>query len=251
LRVAIIGKIGADEFGRFMQAQLLRKGIDTSGLVVDPHIKTGLSVILSRGSDRAILTFAGTISELRYEEIDFEILAQARHLHMGSYYMLTRLRPQAASLFQRAHEMGLTTSLDTNYDPEERWTDGLQEMLAQTDIFLPNQTELLAVTGQGTIAAALQSLSHPGLTVAVKLGQTGGEARLDDQAVTAPALKVRVVDTTGAGDTFDAGFIFGYLNGWELQRSLELACVCGSLSTRAAGGATSQPTLEEAAAYLS
>lgn len=249
LRVAFIGKVGADEFGRFMREQLDSRQVDMHGLVVDPHIKTGLSVILSQGSDRAILTYAGTIPELRYEEIDFEIVARARHLHIGSYYMLRNLRPSIPLLLGRVRRMGLSTSLDTNYDPSERW-EGVREILEQVDVLLPNETELCAIAGEKNVDAASRKLSRPGLTLAAKLGAQGGIARVDDRTVSAPALKLPVVDTTGAGDSFDAGFLYGYLQGWDLERSLALACVCGSLSTRAAGGTPAQPTWEEAAGYL-
>ena len=249
LRVAFIGKVGADEFGRFMREQLVNRQVDISGLVVDPRLKTGLSVILSRGSDRAILTYAGTIPELRYEEIDFGIVARARHLHIGSYYMLQHLRPEVPLLFDRARGMGLSISVDTNYDPAERW-DGVQEILERVDVILPNETELCAISGEKEVEAALRKLARPGLAVAAKLGAQGGIARLDDRTVSAPALELPVVDTTGAGDSFDAGFLYGSLNGWDLDRSLALACVCGSLSTRASGGTTAQPTLVEATGYL-
>ena len=249
LRVAFIGKVGADEFGQFMREQLVQRGVEVGGLVVDPRIKTGLSVILSQGSDRAILTYAGTIPELRYEEIDAGILARARHLHMGSYYLLQALRPQVPLLFSRAREMGLTISLDSNYDPSERW-DGVQGLLSRVDVFLPNETELCAITGENEVSAALQKLAYRNLVVAIKLGPRGGAVWWNERFASAPALPVQVVDTTGAGDSFDAGFLYGYLQGWELERSLALACICGSLSTRAAGGTSAQPTWDEAAGYL-
>jgi sugar/nucleoside kinase (ribokinase family) len=250
LRVGFIGKVGQDEFGRFMCAEMAARGVDVDGMVVDEHIKTGLSVILSHGSDRAILTYAGTISELRYEEIDFGRLGQARHLHLGSYFMLQRLRPHIPELFAKARGLGLTVSLDTNYDPEEQWGGGLAEALAHCNLFLPNQTELLAISGAPDVETALRVLAQDGKIVAAKLGAQGGAARQGELVVSAPSLKVQVVDTTGAGDSFDAGFIYGYLHGWNLERSLRLACACGSLSTRRSGGTTAQPTLEEALPYL-
>jgi sugar/nucleoside kinase (ribokinase family) len=249
LKVSFIGKVGDDEFGHFMREQLIRREVDVQGLVVDPRIKTGLSVILSHGSDRAILTYAGTIPELRYEEIDQEILARARHLHIGSYYLLKHLRPEIPILFSRARDLGLTISLDTNYDPSERW-DGVQEIMGLIDVFLPNETEITAVAGVEGVEAALKKLANLDLIAAVKLGARGGAVQLKNKLIYAPALPVRLVDTTGAGDSFDAGFLYGYLNGWDLERNLALACICGSLSTRKAGGTSAQPTWEEAAGYL-
>ena len=246
LRVAFVGKVGDDIFGRFMREQMSERGVDTSGVVVDPAIPTGLSVILSRGDDRAILTHPGSIAALRAAEIDRRLLARARHLHMGSYFMLDALRPDVPALFGAAHDQGLTISLDTNYDPSERWDGGLREALRYVDVFLPNQAELLAIAGVDDLDAALEQMARRVPLVGVKLGAQGGVARRGDEIARVAALPVAVVDTTGAGDSFDAGFVYGYLSGWDLRRTLSLACACGSLSTRAAGGTAAQPTLAEA-----
>jgi sugar/nucleoside kinase (ribokinase family) len=246
LQVAFIGVVGDDEFGRFVAGELAARGVDTSGVVVDPAIKTGLTVILSRGDDRAILTYSGSIAALRYDQIDQSLLARARHLHLGSYFLLDALRPDVARLFESARAHGSSTSLDTNYDPAERWDGGLDEVLRHADIFLPNETELRAIAGTGDTAAALARLAGPSRIVAAKLGARGAVARRGAEVWHVAPLPVDVVDTTGAGDSFDAGFIYGYLAGWELERALRLAATCGSLSTRAVGGTGGQATLEEA-----
>jgi sugar/nucleoside kinase (ribokinase family) len=246
LRVVFIGKIGDDLFGRFMHQQLAERGVDVSGIVVDPAIHTGLSIILSRGVDRAILTYSGSIAALRYTEIDLGLLGQARHLHLGAYFMLEALRPDVTKLFAEARNRGLSISLDTNYDPTERWDGGLHEALRYVDIFLPNEIELCAIAGAQDTDAALERMAQSVPTIAVKLGGKGGVAHQNGQTVHANALPIGVVDTTGAGDSFDAGFVYGYLRGWDLARTLRLACICGSLSTRAAGGTAAQPTMAEA-----
>ena len=250
LRVAFVGKVGDDDFGRFVQAALTERGIDTRGVIVDPAVKTGLSVILSRGNDRAILTHSGSIAVLRYTEIDLSLLPLARHLHLGSYFLLDALRPDIPRLFHAARAAGLTVSLDTNYDPTETWNDGLADTLAHTDIFLPNDTELQAIAGLTEVAPALAKLAGQAPLVAVKLGPAGAVAQRGADCVTAAALPVTVIDSTGAGDSFDAGLIYGVLAGWDLAQSLRLGCVCGALSTRAAGGTGAQPTLAEALAVL-
>lgn len=250
MRVAFVGKVGDDEFGRFVMSELGKRGVDTSGVVIDPAIKTGLSVILSRPEDRAILTFSGSIAALRFDEIDMALLRQARHLHLGSYFLLDALRADVPRLFETARAHGLSTSLDTNYDPAEEWDGGLTDVLRHTDMFLPNETELCAIAGTSDRNAALDRLAARVPCVAVKLGAEGAVARRGSTTVRAAGPTVQVVDTTGAGDTFDAGFIYGFMNGWELERALQFACVCGALSTRAAGGTTAQPTLDEALEQL-
>ena len=250
LRVAFIGKAGNDEFGRFMLRELNQRGIDTSGVVIDQHLPTGLSVILSRPADRAILTHLGSIAALRFDEIDLSLLSRARHLHLGSYYLLDALRPDVPRLFDEAKAHGLSISIDTNYDPTEQWASGLRETLQRVDVFLPNETELLAITHEDAIEAGLDRLAEIP-TVAVKLGARGAIARRGSEIVQADSIPVKVVDTTGAGDSFDAGFIYGYLTGRPLAQSLRLACVCGSLSTRVAGGTGAQATLQEVLDHLS
>ncbi len=250
LRVAFCGLVGDDIFGRFMLEAMAKRGIDTSACVVDRRGRpTGLSVILARaGGDRAILTHPGTIGDLTIEQVDRSLLSRARHLHVSSWFLLDGLRPDLPDLFRDARRMGLTTSLDTNFDPAGEWQ--LADMLDQCDIFLPNDVEALAITGAPDLPAALDALAGRAGTVAVKLGREGGVARRGNEEVRAQPLAVNVVDTVGAGDSFDAGFLAGILGGRSLEESLRLALACGSLSVTAAGGTAAQPTLEEALAAI-
>jgi len=250
LRVGFIGKVGDDTFGRFMVDALRGYCIDTDGIVVDPIVKTGLTVILSRGNDRAILTYLGSIAALRPEEVDRTALARARHLHLGSYFLLDALRPAVPELYAQAKASGLSTSLDTNYDPRETWDGGLDAVLAHTDVFLPNAAELLAITRTAEIETGLAALRGRIPTIAVKLGGEGSRAVQGERDERAGIVPVELVDTTGAGDSFDAGFVYGYLAGWDLARTLRFAGACGSLSTRAAGGTAAQATLAEALTYV-
>ena len=249
LRVAFCGLVGDDLFGRFMLDAMAARGVDTAGCIIDPARATGFSVILAQtGGDRAILTYAGSMDALTIQQIDRSLLKRARHLHVGAYFLLDALRPDLPELFRDARRLGLTTSLDTNYDPAGRWELG--DMLNQCDVFLPNAAEALAISGAADLPAALDVLAGRTPTLAVKLGSDGGLARQGSTEVRARPLPVAVVDTVGAGDSFDAGFLCGYLNGWPLERALRLALACGSLSTTAAGGTAAQPTMMEALAAM-
>lgn len=250
LRTAFIGKLGADIFGHFMIEQLQSRGVDTRGVILDPNLQTGLSVILACGADRAILTHMGAIPALRFEDIDQALLVQGRHLHLGSYFLLDNLRPDIPALFDLARKAGLTISLDTNYDPTEQWDGGLEQALERADIFLPNETELKAISGQSDLSTGLGYLTRLTPVVAVKQGAQGALARCGNIVAQAETLPVQVIDTVGAGDSFDAGFIFGHLARWDLQRTLRLACICGALSTTRAGGIAGQPTLAEALSQM-
>jgi sugar/nucleoside kinase (ribokinase family) len=250
LRVAFIGKVGDDLLGRFVKEQLTLRGVDISNVLTDPTIKTGLSIILNHHADRAILTYSGSIRELCLADVNMVLVARARHLHMGSFYMLDALRPDVPRLFDDVRTLGLSISIDTNYDPTETWDSDIISTLSRADIFLPNTTELLGITRQPTVETALNAIGTLVPVTAVKLGEVGAMARSGRETVFAPGVAVRVVDTTGAGDSFDAGFVYGHLAGWPLEHALRLGCACGSLSTRAAGGTAAQATLDEALAAL-
>ena len=249
LRVGYCGVVGDDFFGRFMLESLQARNVDTRAIVVDPALKTGLSVILNVPGDRAILTHLGAIDALDARQVDRSLLARTRHVHVTSYFLQHSLRPGLAPLLAEARAGGATVSLDTNWDPSEEWDHGLWQVLQQTDVFLPNEQEALAIAGCDHLDAALDRLGAVVPTVVVKRGADGAICRHDGRTVSDPGFRLDegdVVDTTGAGDSFNAGFLYGFLNGWEIEHSLALACACGALSTRAAGGTTAQPTLPEA-----
>ena len=250
LRTAFVGLLGDDPFGRFMADALGERDVDVSACRVDPTRPTGVTVVLSRAEDRAMLTALGTIAALRSEDVDLDLLTDSRHVHVSSYYLQEGLQPDLPALFDKAHRAGATTSIDPNWDPNERWDAGLLDLLWLTDYFMPNSAEARAITGIDDIDVATESLSERGTTLAVKFGQGGGLAKSGDELVHVEAVPVDVVDTTGAGDSFDAGFLAGRLKGWPIERCLQLAVACGSLSTRAAGGITAQPTLDEAIAVV-
>lgn len=243
LRVVYVGKVGPDVFGEFMVDRLARAGVETSTVIVDPGVKTGITVHLIRGTDRAMLTHAGSIADLRPEEVDEAILRDTRHVHLGSYFLQQGIQPGLPDIFSHAQEAGATTSLDPGWDPEEGWDSGLREVLAHTDVFLPNEQELLALASKTVLEDALESYENIP-TVAVKRGDAGVVGRANGSVVTCSAPRVDAVDTTGAGDSFDAGFLFGLLNGYDLERALEIGCLCGALSTEKAGGVNAQPDLE-------
>jgi len=248
LKVAIIGVCGRDVFGRFMLDEMQKRDVDVSNVIIRAG-QTGMSVILSSGVDRAILTYPGLIPALHAADIADALLRQSRHLHVASYFLQTNLQPGLADLFRQAHELGVTTSLDPNYDPSEKWI-GFGELLSVTNVFLPNKKEALSLSGEVSIDLAADRLGSRVEALAIKLGAEGALGFSGAQKVRAASLPITVVDTVGAGDSFDAGFLYGYLHQWELGKALRLGCVCGALSTQKAGGTNAQPTLEEAMQYV-
>jgi sugar/nucleoside kinase (ribokinase family) len=252
LRTAMVGVVGDDLFGRFMVDALGERGVDTSGIVFDPEAGTGLTVILDRGHDRAMLTFPGTSAALSAGVLDSELLHRTRHVHISSFFLQSALAPALPELFAEAKNAGAVTSIDPNWDPKEQWDGGLHDVLRSTDVFLPNAEEAMRIADRSDPVSAALELAKAVPLVAVKLGAEGAlGARRDGELTEMSSLaNIQPVDTVGAGDSFDAGVLTALLAGWSTDRALSLGCACGALSTRAAGGTAAQPTLPEALAAL-
>ena len=250
LRVGFCGVVGDDPFGRFLREELERRGVDVGGLVVDADRPTGVTVVLARQNDRAILTHAGTIADLRTDLIDPLRLERARHVHVSSYFLQERLAPELPALFERVRAHGATTSVDPNWDPAERWDGGLRGLLGQVDVFLPNATEATRIADVPEFDAAVLALAERAGVVVAKAGADGAVAAHGERLIRAAPPAIEPIDTTGAGDAFDAGYLVSMLAGDPLERSLAIANACGALSTRAVGGVDAQPTMDQVLALL-
>ena len=285
LRVGILGRVGDDNFGRLILRRLDECGVDTRHVIVDPALKTGLGVALCQSGtprdgaasgggtprdgatsgggtprdgaasdlgasgvvgDRAILTYLGSLAALGPDDVSDEFLASARHLHHGSFFLHSGLRPHIPEIFRRARELGLTISLDTNWDPEERWNSTLAESLPLTDLFLPNEQEALHVSGCAGLEEAVAWLHARGLPagaiVVVKRGVHGARVYDGDRVVECTVTPATGGDSVGAGDSFDAGFLAGWLRGLPLGQCLDVACRCGRSVAGAIGGLQGQLT---------
>lgn len=238
LDTAFVGAVGRDLLGTFMLDALADRGVDVSGCGADPDRSTGITVALVRGDDRAILTAPGAIPLLTAAAVDRDLLRASRHLHVASFHLLDGLRPGLEALVAEAQSAGLSVSLDPQGDPGGGDTRLLTRLAAQVDVLFVNEQE----------DAGLDSSGCP--LVVVKRGARGALARTPDGMVEAAPPAVEAVDATGAGDSFDAGFLAAWLGGAGIEEALALACACGALSTRAPGGTDAQPTRTEAAAAL-
>jgi sugar/nucleoside kinase (ribokinase family) len=255
LRVAFCGVVGDDAFGRFMLDEMAGRRVDVSACTVDPSRPTGATVILTSGTDRAIVTAMGSIGAFDIDTVPATLLDRARHLHSGGFYLQDTSRDRLPAFFAAARERGLTTSFDTNWDPTDRWEGDVGAMLRASDVFLPNAAEARRIARLDDVEEAAMALASMGAVgrsdggpiVAVKLGPAGALAcRAGGPIVRVSAMPVEAVDTTGAGDSFNAGFLRAWLDGGDLRDSLEFGAVCGGLSTRHAGGVDGQATLGEA-----
>lgn len=238
--VAFAGKVGADVWGRYCLDSMAAAGIDLSLVLSDPGIKTGVTVSITSARDRALVSYLGSIMALRGADVTDGMLKGFDHLHVSSYFLQQNLRPGCAALFARARALGLTTSLDPGFDPSESWGRDLLDTLREVDLFFPNEVELKGITGCESIAEGLRRLDNGRTRVVAKLGAQGCMTTDGDCLVEAKAFPVTPVDTTGAGDSFDAGFLHAWLGGRPLLECLRWGAACGSLSTRGAGGTGSQ-----------
>lgn len=248
LRTAFAGLVGSDPVGRFVVQALAERGIDTGGCRIDPRFTTGATVVLAGAADRAILTAAGSNSALRIGHLHSDLIRRARHIHIGSYFLLDGLRPDVPRLFAAARQAGATTSLDTNWDPSGAWDGGVWQALAETDVFLPNEAEAQRLCDERDLQACLNAIverAGGGLTVVIKRGASGAVAMGEEGEFSCLAPLIEPVDSTGAGDAFDAGFIYGLLTNRPMKERLAMAVACGSLSTQHVGGIEGQPTIPE------
>jgi sugar/nucleoside kinase (ribokinase family) len=236
-RVGFQSRIGDDPLGQIALDRLQQGGVDVSCVRRVPgSTTTGLTVILHHESWRNILTYSGTIAETSWEDLDLDYLADARHFHFSSYYLQRALRPRVGELFQKLKSKGLTISLDTNDDPDDRWEGGLHEVLRYVDVFLPNEREACKAAGTEDLEAAIKKLSELVPLVVVKLGSKGALAQRGVERFTGPTQEVVPVDTVGAGDSFDAGFLHEYVRGADLPTCLASGNRAGALSTTRPGG---------------
>ena len=234
--VAFLGKVGTDPWGEFCVDAMRAAGIDVSRVSGDARIKTGVTVSITSPRDRALVSYLGSIRALRGEDVPDAALRGFDHLHVSSYFLQEGLRPAVKSLFARAHAAGLTTSLDPGFDPSERWGTDIVDTLAEADLFFPNEVELAAITAESDPAAALRRLDNGRTRVVAKLGAQGCVTLEGGSPVSVPAFPVTPLDTTGAGDSFDAGFLDAWLRGLPLVDCLRWGAACGAISTLALGG---------------
>ena len=250
LNVMFVGRVGDDTYGRKAIEQLKQDGVDPSGIIVDPGLETGITVVLTTGAERAFATFLGSIGEISRSDIDSELLLDANHIHVGSYYLQNNLRPELAKLFWEAREAGLTTSLDPGWDPTNEWANDLFDVLAVVDVFLPNEAEAIAISRTDTPGEALRVLGEYAQAVVIKQGAKGCIAQDKYKTSRCPAFEVPVVDVTSAGDIFNAGFIYAFLHGWDLGEATQFANACGAIAVTKTGSAGIISGLQEVESLL-
>ncbi|MGC2403171.1 MAG: carbohydrate kinase family protein [Acidobacteriaceae bacterium] len=236
-RVGFITLVGKDALGKVALERLSEGGVDLSRVRVnDGRTSTGVTLILPHGKERHILTYPGTMAELRLQDLDLDYLKSARHFHLSSQFLLKALEPDLPALFRELKSAGLTISVDTNDDPDGQWGGVFPELLKYTDILLPNEGEACRMAKKETLDDALDELARRVPCVAVKRGGRGSVVSTGGRKFFVDGVSVTPLDTIGAGDSFNAGFLFGWARGWSPDQCAYAGNVTGALSTLRVGG---------------
>jgi sugar/nucleoside kinase (ribokinase family) len=237
LHIGFISLVGRDALGKVALERLGASGVDLSRVrMSEDSTATGVTLILPHGRERHILTYPGTMANLRLRDLDIDYLKTAKHYHLSSLFLQHSLEPDVPALFKELKAAGLTISLDTNDDPSGEWGGVFDELLSYVDILLPNEGEACRMTKKATVDEAIEELGQRVPCVVVKCGSRGSIVRVDGKTFLAPSVSVTPVDTIGAGDSFNAGFLFGWLKGWPPDQCAYAGNITGALSTLGVGG---------------
>jgi len=249
-KVDIIGKVGRDENGKIVLNTLKSNGVGIDKVIVDENIKTGVTVSLTYPENKALITFLGSMGTLDPSDFQLDILGEYDHLHVSSIYLQPKLLNELPNIFAEAKKEGLITSLDPQCDPQGKY-ERIWSILKHTDIFLPNDREAAEITGLINPLKALRKLGSKVKTVIIKCGSQGSIGIMEEQIVRSEAFKVKVIDTTGAGDSFDAGFIYYFVHkNKDFEESIRFANAVGALTCLYVGGAEGKITEEKVLKFM-
>ena len=235
-KVGFVTRVGQDELGKIALGRLNHVGVDLSRITDSHELDTGVTLILPHSRSRHILTNPGCMTEMKLEHLDMEYLTSSRHFHLSSFFLHRGMIQQIPELFRQLKQAGLTISMDTNDDPEDRWADTLPEALRYVDILMPNEREACKIAGVSDVQEAVQKLSQIVPLLVVKMGSQGSMAVRGAERFLNPALAVEVVDPVGAGDSFNAGFLHKYVQGAKLGECLASGNRAAAFSTTRPGG---------------
>lgn len=237
-KTGFVGMIGRDAFGDLIESSLANKGVDTSMLIKSDKYSSGATICLNYHEDRANVTYQGAMDFMTFDDVDKDLFSKTRHIHLSSVFMQSGIKKDLLEILKFARENGVTTSLDTQWDPNEKWDLNYKEILPYIDVFLPNETELKFLTNCDSLDEAIEKIT-PYLNICVaKMGRIGSILlQKNKQRVQLDAfLNNNVVDAIGAGDSFNAGFIHAFVKGQSPENSQITGNLTGAINTTAAGG---------------
>lgn len=238
-RTAFAGMVGRDSFGSLVSESLRTRGVDTRFLIESPDYATGATLVMSYDEDRANLTYQGAMDHMGFDDLNPDIFRESRHIHISSVFMQSALKRDFSRIFEAAESGGVTLSMDTQWDPKEEWDFDCAAILPHVDVFMPNEAELKAITRTDDLSGAISRIRpHLRQVAVIKCGSRGSLlVKKDGEVSEMPSfLNSHVVDSIGAGDSFNAGFIYGYVKGMSLTECQRLGNLTGAVNTTAAGG---------------
>lgn len=249
-KTSFIGKLGHDPYGELVLNTLMERGVDTSGILIDKNVKTGITISMTFPDNYSMITYMGAMENFNINDVDFNFLNNGKHMHFSSFYLQPGMRPHCKNLFKKCKELGISTSFDPSWDPDEKWEDDIIDVLKNTDVFLPNEQEAMNITGCNTVDEALDKLYQYSKIVVIKLGSKGAVTKYNGEIVRTKTFNIIPKDTTGAGDSFNAGFISSWLSGKSIKTCLTYGNACGALATTKLGGSTASPNEKELDQFL-
>ena len=239
-RVAFCGMIGNDSFGDLVETSLQAKGVDTRYLIRQDKYATGATICMSYDEDRANLTYQGAMDYMGLAEINPEVFTSTKHIHISSIYMQSAVKRDLMKILELCKENGVTVSLDSQWDPAEKWDLDYKQVLPLVTVFMPNETELKFLTRKPTLEEAIEEIRPFTNAAVIKCGSKGSilmRKGMPDRKQAA-LLNKNVVDCIGAGDSFNSGFLTRFAAGDPLDRCQEYGNMTGAVNTTAAGGTT-------------
>jgi len=245
-KVCFVGLVGRDSFGDLVRTSLEAKGVDTR-YVKQGETPTGASICMSYGEDRAVLTYQGAMDIMGLDDIDLSVFDETRHIHLSSIFMQSGVLRDLEKILDLAAAKGVTVSLDTQWDPIEKWAFDYKKLLPKITVFMPNEKELQELTGKKTLASAIAEVEpYLGSAMMLKCGSKGSILIKKDGSRTAlPAfLNSNVVDAIGAGDSCNSGFVSAFVKGLPLEECQRTGNLTGAVNTTAAGGTGAFTSLE-------
>ena len=239
-RVAFCGMIGNDSFGDLVESSLKAKGVDTCYLIRQDKHATGATICMSYDEDRANLTYQGAMDFMGLDDINPEVFRETKHIHISSIYMQSGVKRDLMKILELCKENGVTVSLDSQWDPAEKWDLDYKAVLPLVSVFMPNETELKFLTRQQTLEAAIEAIRPYTNAAVIKCGSKGSILMRKGQPdrKQAALLNKNVVDCIGAGDSFNSGFLTRFAAGDALDKCQEYGNMTGAVNTTAAGGTT-------------
>ncbi|MBP5290315.1 MAG: carbohydrate kinase family protein [Paludibacteraceae bacterium] len=246
-KVAFCGMIGNDSFGDLVETSLQKKGVDTRFLIRQDQYATGATICMSYDEDRANLTYQGAMDYMTLGDINPHVFTETKHIHISSIFMQSGVKRDLMKILRLCKENGVTTSLDTQWDPVEKWDLDYERVLPMLTVFMPNETELKYLTHTDTLDAAVEKIRPFVNAAVIKCGSRGSLLMRKGQPdrMQAALLNKHVVDCIGAGDSFNSGFITRLAAGDPLDKCQQYGNMTGAVNTTAAGGTTAFTSRED------